>query len=218
MITLDVKDLEPQAIYFMMTSLVVPRPIAWVSTLSASGKRNLAPYSHFSNCSSNPPIVMFSSTGEKDTLRNIRDTGEFVINVVSDDLKHEMRTTSAEWPFDVDEFEKAQLQVADSLFVKPQRVAKARAAMECRLRTIIPMGAGQVVFGDIICFHVSENIMIDGRVDSTRLQPVGKLDASHYATINTVERLDLKFDVGEQVADYRAASPEVYKSRIAKGR
>jgi len=161
---------------------------------------------------------MFSSAGEKDTLRNIRDTNEFVVNVVSDDLKLEMRTTSAEWPSEVDEFEKANLQAADSLFVKPQRVAKARAAMECKLRTIIPMGAGMVVFGDIICFHVSENIIIDGRVDSTRLQPVGKLDASHYATINKIERRDLKSDVCEQVADYRAASPEVYKSRIAKER
>jgi flavin reductase (DIM6/NTAB) family NADH-FMN oxidoreductase RutF len=192
-------------VYFLMTSLVVPRPIAWISTISKAGVRNLAPYSHFNNCSSDPPIVLFSSNGEKDTLRNIRETGEFVVNVVSHDLRTQMRITSAQWPSHVDEIEKAGLETAESLYVRPQRVSAAKASMECKLRDVIEMGAGRVVFGDVVCFHVAEEIWVDGRVTAERLQPVGKLDASNYATVQSVEHLGLPSNVLQEVGDFGRA-------------
>ena len=198
-------DVSPRDVYFLMTSLVVPRPIAWVSTTSKAGVRNLAPFSHFTNCSADPPIILFSIKGMKDTLRNIVDTNEFVVNVVTHHVRREMRITSAKWPSDTDEFEMAGLSTAASSLIAPPRVANARASMECKLRHILPMGEGNVVFGDILCFHVADDVMVDGRILSSRLQPVGKLDASNYATIDQVERLDLPADVACLVDDFATA-------------
>jgi len=200
--TIVCKEVSPKENYFLLTSLVVPRPIAWVSTLSREGVANLAPYSHFNNCSSDPPIVLFASNGVKDTLVNIRESGEFVINVVSHHLRHQMRITSAAWPHGVDEFEKAGLSTAKSRFVRPPRVAEARAAMECTLRQILPMGEGFVIFGDVQCFHVAEDVMVDGRVMAERLQPLGKLDGANYSTVTTLERLELPPEIASQVTDY----------------
>jgi flavin reductase (DIM6/NTAB) family NADH-FMN oxidoreductase RutF len=188
--------------YFLMTSLVVPRPIAWISTLGTDGVANLAPYSHFNNCSANPPIIMFSSNGVKDTLRNIRETGEFVVNMVSHELRKQMRVTSANWPPDASEFEMAGLTAAASRFVRPPRVAQARASMECKLRQVLAMGDCFVVFGDVLCFHVADDIMVDGRVAAERLQPVGKLDGALYSTVTATERLDLPPDMAGKVDDY----------------
>ena len=205
MITLECSQLDSRSIYFLMTSLVVPRPIAWVSTMSGAGKCNIAPYSHFSNCSANPPIIQFVSNGEKDTLRNIRETGEFVVNVVSDHLKQAMRITAANWPSEVDEFEIAGLARTESSRIAPPRVADARAAFECRLHQILPIGEGNIVFGDILCFHVSSNILVNGRVDSSLLEPVGKLAGSNYSTVHETERLDLPPEHATAVGDYGAA-------------
>ena len=121
-------ETAPRDVYFLMTSLVTPRPIAWVSSMSRDGVLNLAPYSHFNNCSANPPIVHFTPSANKDTLRNVRETGEFVVNIVTHNLRKQMRITSAAWPAEIDEFEKAGLTSAASRFVKPPRVGAARAA------------------------------------------------------------------------------------------
>ena len=195
-------ETAPRDLYFLMTSLVTPRPIAWVSSMSRDGVLNLAPYSHFNNCSANPPIVHFTPSANKDTLRNVRETGEFVVNIVTHNLRKQMRITSAAWPAEIDEFEKAGLTSAASRFVKPPRVGAARAALECKLREIIPMGEGFMVFGDVLCFHVAENVMVNGRVDYSRLQPVGKLDGKNYSTVGPVERLDLDPEIAREVADY----------------
>ena len=198
-------DTPPRDVYFLMTSLVVPRPIACISTVSKDGVRNLAPYSHFTNCSTNPPMMMFASTGIKDTVRNIMDTGEFVINIVTHNLRQQMRITSAEWPPEADEFEKAGLSTLESDLVRPGRIKGARAAIECRLHTVMPMGSSHVVFGDVLCFHVDDNIMVDGRITAERLQPVGKLDGSLYATVFETERLDLPADMAREVKDFDKA-------------
>jgi len=198
-------DTPPRDVYFLMTSLVVPRPIAWISTISKDGVRNLAPYSHFTNCSTNPPIVMFSSTGIKDTLRNIMDNGEFVINMVKHDFRQQMRITAAEWPPEADEFQKAGLSTLQSDLVRPERIKGARAAIECRLRTVMPMGSAHVVFGDVLCVHVADDIMVEGRITAERLQPVGKLDGSHYATIWETEQLALPADTAREVKDFDKA-------------
>ncbi len=209
MITAIPSEMSPRDVYFMMTSLVVPRPIAWISTLGKDGCRNLAPYSHFTNCSSDPPIVLFCSNGVKHTLANILDNGEFVINAVTHEVRHQMRISGAIWPVDADEIAKAGLTAVDSEFVRPPRLREAKAAMECRLRDVVPMGECHVVFGDIVCFHVcfhvEDELMASGRVVTERLRPVGKLDGSNYATVHAVERLGLPAELAAEVGDFGKA-------------
>jgi flavin reductase (DIM6/NTAB) family NADH-FMN oxidoreductase RutF len=166
--------------YHLMTSLVVPRPIAWVSTLSSTGMPNVAPHSYFNAISSDPLIVHFTSTGVKDTLTNVRDTGEFVVNVVTEDLVEKANLTAANFPAEENEFEWASLEMAPSTFVKAPRVAASPAAFECRVRAITSMGNGNMVFGDVLCVHVDEAVMRDGRVAPDLLRPVGRLGGAGY--------------------------------------
>lgn len=186
---LDPADLEPRAVYFLLTSLVVPRPIAWVSSLSAEGARNLAPHSYFNVVSSKPPVVHFTSTGVKDSLRNVRATGEFVVNIVSEDLVEPMNLTATDFPPDEDEFTWAKLDAAESVVVGPPRVAAARAALECRLRDILSIGNGNMVFGDVVHVHVDDAIWSDGRIDPELLEPVGRLAGWNYAPLRDVVRI-----------------------------
>jgi len=176
-------ELEGREGYFLMTSLVVPRPIAWISTLSSAGVRNLAPHSYFNAISSEPVILHFTSTGVKDTLTNVRATGEFVVNIVSVDTAKKMNTTAADFPSDEDEFEWAGLHAEASSAVGPPRIAEAKAAFECRLRGIVSMGNGNMVFGDVVRIHVDEDVLRDGRVDPKLLQPVGRLGGSGYVDV-----------------------------------
>lgn len=182
-------DLPPREVYFLLTSLVVPRPIAWVSTLAADGTRNLAPHSYFNAISSHPPIVHFTSSGVKDTLRNARASGEFVVNVVSRDLLEAMNTTAADFPPGEDEFAWAGLDATPSTWVAPPRVTDAKAALECRVREVLSMGNGTMVFGDVVGFHVADEVWRDGRVDPELLQPVGRLSGANYALPDRVHRL-----------------------------
>jgi len=174
-------ELEGRAGYFLLTSMVVPRPIAWVSSLSAEGRRNLAPHSYFNAISSDPLIVHFTSTGVKDTLRNVQATREFVVNVVSRDLVEEMNLTSANFPPEEDEFLWAGLDGAPSQFVAPDRVARAKVAIECTVNHIHSLGNGNMVFGDVRCVHVDESVMTDDRIDPHLLQPVSRLGGSYYS-------------------------------------
>ena len=177
---IDPARLEGREPYFLITTLVVPRPIAWVSSLSAGGVVNLAPHSYFNVISSNPWILHFTSTGEKDTLRNVRATGEFVVNVVSRELVEEMNFTSADFPPDHIELEWAGLESAPSVRVSPPRVARARVAFECRVNDVVSKGNGHMVFGDVVLAHVDEELLVDGRVDPHRLKPVGRLGGALY--------------------------------------
>lgn len=185
----DPDDLAPREAYHLLTSLVVPRPIAWVSTLSVDGARNLAPHSYFNIISSAPPIVHFTSAGVKDTLRNVRATGEFVVNVVSRDLLEAMNTTAADFPTGEDEFAWADLEAAASATVAPPRVARAKAALECRVRDVLSMGNGTMVFGDVTCFHVADEVWHDGRVDPVVLEPVGRLSGTGYTLVKDLHHL-----------------------------
>lgn len=174
-------ELEGRAPYFLLTSMVVPRPIAWVSSLSSDGRRNLAPHSYFNAISSDPLIVHFTSTGVKDTLRNVRATGEFVVNLVSRDLVEEMNLTSADFPPEEDEFRWAGLEGAPSQFVKPERVARAKVAIECTVNSIHSLGNGNMVFGDVRCVQVSEEVLTNGRIDPHLLKPVSRLGGAIYS-------------------------------------
>jgi flavin reductase (DIM6/NTAB) family NADH-FMN oxidoreductase RutF len=187
--TFDTADLSGKEPYFLLTSLVVPRPIAWVSTLAEDGTPNLAPHSFFNVASSAPPIVHFTSIGEKDSLRNARATGEYVVSIVSRDLVEDMNTTSADFPPEVSEFAWAGLASAPSHRVRPPRVARAKAALECRVVDIVSHGNGHMVFGEVVHYVIDDSIWDGGRVQPDLLDPVARLSGSAYAAQGEIFKL-----------------------------
>lgn len=199
---LDPKTISQQSMYKLMIGAIVPRPIGWISTLSATGVNNLAPFSFFNAVCSNPPTVMFCVTARsgdapvKDTLRNVLETGEFVVNIVSDALAAAMNQTSAELPPHVDEFAFAGLTPAPSQTVKPARVAESLIHFECELdRTVAinadEQGGATVVFGRIRHVHIADDILISSdKIDPYKLQPVGRMAGASYAHIREIFSLE----------------------------
>lgn len=189
MIEITATDLSPQAVHALLTHIVVPRPIAWVSTLDEAGAANLAPHSFFNVVSTSPPVVMFSAghtskhnaDKRKDTVRNIERTKEFTLNLVTEDLLEQMNTTAAEVPPDVDEFVLAGVTKAPAFQVKPFRVKEAKAVLECRLREFLRVENNTVVFGNVVALAVSEEIYVDNRIDAAKLRPVGRLGGLLYS-------------------------------------
>ncbi len=179
-------------IYKLMIGLIVPRPIAFVSTVDPAGVRNLAPFSYFTACSTNPPVVCFCSAvrsgprPQKDTYRNIEATGEFVVNVVTEEIAEQMNLASAEVPPEVDEFALSGLTPIASDLIRPPRVAESKIQMECRLRQVVHVselpGGGNLVLGDVLRFHIQEEILIDDyKIDPARLLAVGRMGGPTYA-------------------------------------
>ncbi|MBI2876540.1 MAG: flavin reductase family protein, partial [Candidatus Tectomicrobia bacterium] len=174
----DPSALPWQSIYKILIGSIVPRPIGWISTVSPAGQPNLAPFSFFNGVCANPPHVLFcpmirGSDGQtKDTLRNVRQTGEFVVNIVSEPLAQAMNLSSTEFPPEVNEFEVAGLAVAPSIKVRPPRVAASLVQFECRLAQIIDLGSGpgsgSVVIGEVVYVHVRDEMLIGG--DKIRLE------------------------------------------------
>jgi len=181
-----------QDIYKILIGTVLPRPIAWVSTIDTSGNLNLAPFSFFTVASVNPPILCFSpllkeNSIEKDTLLNIKQTREFVVNIVSHSLAQPMNRTSAPYPSRVNEFEAAGVSARQSTFVKPPCVADSLVNFECKLHQIIPLGsepmAGNLVLGKVCNIHIHPDIVRNGEVDGETLDAVGRLWGNMYTTI-----------------------------------
>jgi flavin reductase (DIM6/NTAB) family NADH-FMN oxidoreductase RutF len=187
-----VSDLSPAEREQLMNSLVVPRPIAWVSTLDAQGVGNLAPFSYFNLVSSSPPVVMvaFSAKGRKDTLDNIVDRREFVVNVVHHDLRHPMVVSSANVGAEVDEAVVLGLEMAPSVSMTTPRLAGAVAAFECRLHQVVPVFDSRVALGVIEHIHVVDDVLRDGRVVAELLSPVARLGGSLYTTVTHSYRID----------------------------
>jgi flavin reductase (DIM6/NTAB) family NADH-FMN oxidoreductase RutF len=192
-------ELDPQAIgttasYKLLIGCVVPRPIAWVSTIAADGVPNLAPFSFFMGVCNDPPTIAFSSgrreNGKKDTVRNLEHTGDFVVNVVDDDHAEAMNATSGEYPPEIDEFALAGLTMAPGVRVGAPRLVTAPISMECRVVQVVPVGRGphSVVFGEIVHFHVRDDVYdaTTGRIDIHRLQPVGRLAGNQYSHIHDI--------------------------------
>lgn len=165
-------------------AIVTPRPIGWISTTGSMGD-NLAPYSFFNAVAYTPPQVMFSSTGEKDSVQNIRETGVFAVNVVSVDLLPAMNITSGALPREVDEFARAGLEKAPCETISCPRVAAAPATLECRLtQEIRLLGKGNIlILGEVTGIHLRDDCLRDGRFDVTRFHPVGRLGYRDYATV-----------------------------------
>jgi len=183
-LSIDPSDLQGRQGYFLLTSLVVPRPIAWVSTLDQAGVRNVAPHSFFNVVATNPLVVQFVSSSVKDTLRNVEATGEFVVNIVGEDVIEPMNLTAADFPPEQDEFDWAELTPQPSVTVKPPRVKEASAALECTVRDVIKVEQAHMVLGDVRHLHVSGDILTEkGRVAEEKLRPVGRLSGAKYSVV-----------------------------------
>ena len=171
-------------------AIVAPRPIGWISTVSAAGALNIAPYSFFNALSTHPHLVMFSSEGEKDSVAFARETGEFVCNLVGRALVEKMNATSVDAPRGVSEFGYAELETAPSRLVKPPRVAAAFAALECKVTEILQpkgldgkTGDRYAVFGEVVGVHVDEAAMTDGLFDIVKAGSVSRLGYMDYAAV-----------------------------------
>ena len=189
---IDPSMLEQREVYKLLIGSVLPRPIAWVSTIGADEQPNLAPFSYFNIACADPPTLLFSPNrradgSKKDTLRNIETTGEYVIHIVDEHTVEAMNITSAEYPPGTNEFEMAGLTAVPSVRVRPPRVAEAPIAFECELFQIVPVGdgpsGGEVVIGRVLLMHVRDDVRPATSIDLQMLRPVARLAGDGYARV-----------------------------------
>ena len=194
--TIDPQTVSSLANYRLLSGAVIPRPIAFVSTISPGGVRNLAPFSFFNAVCSEPPVVSFCPTVReplKDTLANVLATREFVVNIVNEAIAAQMNICAAEYPADVDEFEVSGLTAVASDVVKPPRVLESPVSMECRLIEVVdvsrlPRGAS-LVLGEVVRFHVDDRVVSNDVIDPDKLRAVGRMSANSY--VRTRDRFEL---------------------------
>ena len=187
---IDVAASDVVSVYRALVSIVVPRPIGWITTVDPAGRVNLAPFSFFNAFGANPPIVVFSPTlrrdgSKKDTLLNLESLGEFVVNTAVEDLAEQVNATSAELPRGQSEAEYAGLTLVPSDMVKPPRVAESPVHMEGRVRQIMSIGDGPIatnlVIGEIVLIHIDERVLDGaGHVDPRKLRAIARLGGSDY--------------------------------------
>jgi flavin reductase (DIM6/NTAB) family NADH-FMN oxidoreductase RutF len=198
-------DLSHSELYGMLLNSVAPRPIAWVSTISAAGNLNLAPFSFFNAVCVDPPLLAFApghrqpkqaadGHGEaKDTLRNVRETKEFVVNIVTYELSEAMNLTSGEYDASVDEFELAKLTPQPSKVVRPPRVAESPVSFECKLHQILDFSSrptsSSLVIGQIVSIHISDAHLKDGKLDRNSLDLIGRMGGIQYT--RTTQRFEM---------------------------
>ena len=182
-------------VHKLMIGSIVPRPIAFVSTLSKNGKNNIAPFSYFNGVCSRPPTIMFAPARrgwdgkEKDTLINIRDNNQFVINIVSESFAEQMVMCSTDFDSDVDEFEISGLNPVQSNKVSPPRLLESKISYECELNQIVEIGKGDagsgfIVIGTIVLFHIDDDVYDNGHILLDRLEPLGRLAGNQYTRPN----------------------------------
>lgn len=176
-------DWAQREYYLLMTALVIPRPIGWISTQAANGTRNLAPYSYFNLMGSDPFYVAFGSSGVKDTLSNLREVPEFVANIVSMHVLEQMNFTSGDFPREEDEYGRAGLTPVPAAKVRPPRVGEAKAHLECEVVQVVSDRNTHIVLGRIVHAHVDPSVWKNGRVDPRLLDPVCRLSGSGYASL-----------------------------------
>lgn len=185
-------SLDPQQTYKLMTGVVVPRPIAWITTLSERGVVNLAPFSCFTFVSNKPPMVGINigrkAGVRKDTGANIHALGEFVVHVTDEDLLEPMHLSAIEHPADVSEVELLGLETRPSDLVRVPRLAAAPVSMECRLHQIIPFGdtGAEFYVGEVLKFHIRDELYENGKVDTTKLRPVCRLGGPNYSKLGEI--------------------------------
>lgn len=195
----DPADVRPSVFYQQMIHCIVPRPIAWVSTVSRDGATNVAPFSYFTGVGSRPPTLLFCPANNrhgqpKDTLRNIQETGDFVVNIVSFAVAERMNASAAELAADESEFDACNLTAIDSLKVRAPRVAESPVQFECTQRQILNIGQGpggaNVVIGNVLHVHIDDSVLGDrGLVDAQLLDAIGRMGGPTYC--RTTERFDI---------------------------
>jgi flavin reductase (DIM6/NTAB) family NADH-FMN oxidoreductase RutF len=173
----------------LLVGAVLPRPIAFVSTVGADGVPNLAPFSYFTVLSSKPPVIGFGigpkrDGGKKDTLVNLEFTGDFVINAVTEELTVAMNVTAGEYPPEVDEFKEAGLTAIPAEWVKSPRVAESPLSLECRLLQILEFGAAprinRFIVGEVLRVHAKSEVLVEGIVKAEKLKPIGRMGGDFY--------------------------------------
>jgi flavin reductase (DIM6/NTAB) family NADH-FMN oxidoreductase RutF len=174
-----------------MTALVVPRPIGWISTVSRAGVVNLAPYSFFNVVSGAPPFVMFASKPRKDSQRNAEETGEFVYNMATYELREAVNLSSTEWGPGISEPARIGLEMARCHNVKPPRVARSPVALECKYFKTVELissdgtrNQSSVVIGEVVGIHIDDSVIVNGHVDVTRMHPLARLGYMDYCAVN----------------------------------
>lgn len=192
---IDPATLEEDEAYKLLVGVIVPRPIAWVTSIQLSGRINVAPFSCYTFVSHVPPMLAISvgrRNGElKDTSRNARDRGEFVVNVVDDSQMEPMHASSRDYPADVSEVDTLGLALAPSSRIATPRLAVAPVAMECRFDRIVEFGRlrSTLVVGEVVHFYVRDDVIVDRRVDPARLRPLGRLGGPRYAKVGDIVTL-----------------------------
>lgn len=180
---------HPGGIYRLLNTVVVPRPIAWVSTRSADGVDNLAPHSFFTVSCADPPIVQFTSIGRKDSLANAVATGEFVVNLAPEHLFEEVNASATDFPSGCDEFEEVGLEREPGVVVAPPRVAASPVAIECILHDTKDLGTSVVVFGRVVLLSVAAEAIVDGYPAIERLRPLARLGRRQWSTVGEVREI-----------------------------
>lgn len=185
-------SLSPEQTYKLMTGIVVPRPIAWITTLSPQGGVNLAPFSCYTIVSNKPPMIGVNigrkAGVRKDTGRNIHETGEFVVNIADADLLDPLHESAIEYPETVSEVELLGLETAPSETIAVPRLAAVPISLECRLHSIIPFGETGAEFyvGEVLALHVRDGLLHDGKIQTTELRPICRLGGPNYAELGEI--------------------------------
>jgi flavin reductase (DIM6/NTAB) family NADH-FMN oxidoreductase RutF len=190
-VELRASDVAGRELYPWFTASLIPRAIAWVSSISAEGILNLAPHSFTTVAGIEPPTLCFVSVGAKDTLANVRATGEFVLNIGTESLLAQMNDSATNFPPDVDEFDAAHVQHEPSVLVSPPRVAQSPVAFECRVSGEHAIGECVMVFGEVLLISADEGVLAgDGLPDARKVAPLARLGRAEWSTIGDV--IDLK--------------------------
>ena len=184
---------DPRLRHDPFKAIVAPRPIGWITSISAKNEVNLAPYSYFNGINSRPALVMFASEGRKDSVSFIEQTGEFVCNLATWDLREAMNITSAPLPRGVNEMSHAGLEAAPSRLVKPPRVAASPCALECKLIKVVAMETADgkpvdchVVFGQVVGVHIDDRFIVDGLLDTAAMKPIARCGYDQYAVVDSL--------------------------------
>lgn len=188
-IDFDPSELDRHTFYQLLTATVVPRPIAWVSTTSAAGTDNLAPHSFFSVSCVSPPVVQFTSVGRKDSLQNVEETGQFVVNLAPEHLFEQINATGTDFPRGASEFDEVGIAREPSLRVKPPRVAGSPVALECELHSTVRLGDSTVVFGRVVHAAVAEAVLTDGHPDVHKMRPLTRMGKNEWGTLGDVREI-----------------------------
>lgn len=196
---IDPSDLEAEHIYRLMTGIVVPRPIAWVTSLSSRGVLNLAPFSAFTFVSQKPPMLAISVGRKgktyKDTAHNILDTEEYVIHIADTPLMNAVHESSVEHPPEVSEVEQLNLETVASERIKVPRLAAPPVAMECRFRQCIEFGEARsrLIVGEVVMFHIRDSLINNGKIETAMLDPIARIAGPRYARLGEIVTLHTVF-------------------------